>query len=441
MPGDMARPRGGNGAARAVASAAQLDLEADALGIAPNNLPVPVDTKNARLPVNYQAATHALAECARVDEAKEWVNKAEAIAAYARMADDDTLYKTAGRIKARAVDRCGQLLKQFKTGPEGGRPKGNGGGAPTVSQAQAARAAGLSKDQEVTAVRVSNVPRDVFEQMVESEDPPTVTKLAEIGKAAKRKRGPKKEKPVQVPARPNHLSHLYLWIRAGGDLVRKFSSAAEAVSLASQHNVHLNDLDTSLKAATEFLVELCEAHECGSPAQPPTQLVDELLGACFTWKQNHPEATDRDVLGALREVSRLVQSGALSPETEEVWEKWGGLGDGRRVLILSPSDHAGFTYVTVIDNTSGEVTGLTRPLRDDAIEEIVSQFWNASMPTRWHHTRSTKHRENPHLIGSEPLATKEQREQLLGLEAEANRRLDEFGYQGPRSSFVEGADS
>jgi hypothetical protein len=172
------------------------------------------------------------------------------------------------------------------------------------------------------------------------------------------------------------------------------------------------------------------------PAAPP-DLVDELLGDCFIWKRNPPEATDRDVLGALREVCHLVESGALDPETEEVREKRGVLGDGRRVLILTPSDHPGFTYVTVLDNTSGEATGFTRPLRDDAIEELVSQFWNASMPTRWHHTRSTKHRENPHLIGSEPIAPEEQREQLLEIEAEANRRLDEFGYQGPRSSFLE----
>ena len=54
-------------------------------------------------------------------------------------------------IQARAVRRAGQLLKEFQTSPQGGRPGGNGAGGDTVSQRQAAAAAGMSKDQEVTA--------------------------------------------------------------------------------------------------------------------------------------------------------------------------------------------------------------------------------------------------------------------------------------------------
>ena len=72
----------------------------------------------------------------------------------------------------RAVQRCGQLLKEFQTGPDGGRPSKNGGGTPTVSQRQAADEAGMSKDQEVQAVRVANVPEDEFEEAFKSESPP-----------------------------------------------------------------------------------------------------------------------------------------------------------------------------------------------------------------------------------------------------------------------------
>jgi hypothetical protein len=59
------------------------------------------------------------------------------------------------------VRRCGELLKQFQTGPKGGRPIGNGGGTPTVfpqSQKEAAASTGISNYQRVTAVRVANVP-------------------------------------------------------------------------------------------------------------------------------------------------------------------------------------------------------------------------------------------------------------------------------------------
>lgn len=88
----------------------------------------------ADLPERYQAATQALAECTRIDECKDWADKAQALASYARQAQDDTLEKHALRIRARAIRRAGELLRTFQTGPKGGRPSGNGRGAPTVSQ-------------------------------------------------------------------------------------------------------------------------------------------------------------------------------------------------------------------------------------------------------------------------------------------------------------------
>lgn len=82
-------------------------------------------TETARLPAAYQAATTALANCASIDECQSWVNKAQALASYARQADDDTLQKHAMRIQSRAVRRrinakCGDRLD-----PEGdtGQPR------------------------------------------------------------------------------------------------------------------------------------------------------------------------------------------------------------------------------------------------------------------------------------------------------------------------------
>jgi len=146
------------------------------------NLPAHIPIAKAPLPTSYDTAKQALASCASVDECKDWADKAQALASYARQADDDSLLKLATRIQARAIRRAGELLKEFQTSPRGGRPAGNGGSAPTVSQRQAAAAAGMSKDQEVTAVRVANVPQQDFDAAVEGDDPPTVTALAEIGK-------------------------------------------------------------------------------------------------------------------------------------------------------------------------------------------------------------------------------------------------------------------
>jgi hypothetical protein len=135
---------------------------------------------NAELPVAYANAKTALAKCNRLDECKEWANKAMALASYAKQADDDSLQRMALRIKARAIRRCGELLKTFKA--PGGRPsKTRAGAGPSLSQREAAKGAGMSKRQEKQAVRVANVPAPVFDAVVESERPPTVGALAEMG--------------------------------------------------------------------------------------------------------------------------------------------------------------------------------------------------------------------------------------------------------------------
>ena len=137
-----------------------------------------IDTAHATLPAAYEQARDALAACDRIDECKNWADKMEALRSYAKQADDQTLFKFAVRIAARAIRRTGELLEMFRLPV--GRPA-NSRGAPTNSQRAAARAAGLSKDQEVQAKRVAKVPQAEFDAMVDSDDPPTVTELAERG--------------------------------------------------------------------------------------------------------------------------------------------------------------------------------------------------------------------------------------------------------------------
>jgi hypothetical protein len=72
-------------------------------------------------------------------------DRMEALASYGRQADDETLLKHAMRIKARAVDRCGELLREIKPAPGKRTDLEPGRTAPT--RFQAAREAGLSKDR------------------------------------------------------------------------------------------------------------------------------------------------------------------------------------------------------------------------------------------------------------------------------------------------------
>jgi hypothetical protein len=58
-----------------------------------------------------------------------------------------------------------------------------GAGASTkLSQGEAAKSAGLSKHQQVQAVRIAKVPEQEFERLVESPKPPTLTDLAALGR-------------------------------------------------------------------------------------------------------------------------------------------------------------------------------------------------------------------------------------------------------------------
>jgi hypothetical protein len=144
----------------------------------PNNMEI----ANSRLPASYEQAKVALASCAKIDECKEWANKAEALASYAKMADDDSLRTLADRIQARAVRRMGELLKQFDAQGRRSDQQLPDGTVQKLSQGEVAAQAGISERQAKTAVRVANVPEDKFDAAVEAEKPATVTALAEMGK-------------------------------------------------------------------------------------------------------------------------------------------------------------------------------------------------------------------------------------------------------------------
>lgn len=74
----------------------------------------------------------------------------------------------------------GELLRQFDAqGKRTDKLTVDGGGK--LSQREAADRAGISERQQLTAVRVANVPANDFERQVESEVPPTVTALAAQG--------------------------------------------------------------------------------------------------------------------------------------------------------------------------------------------------------------------------------------------------------------------
>jgi hypothetical protein len=138
-----------------------------------------LDTIHAPLPVVYESAKTALHNCVNVDECINWADKALALASYARQSHDDELEKLAIKIRSQAIRRCGELLKMFDG-------KGNNqhsrNGSTKQTQREAAKNAGLSKDQQVQAVRMANIPEPEFEAHVEAEKPLSPSQLAELGR-------------------------------------------------------------------------------------------------------------------------------------------------------------------------------------------------------------------------------------------------------------------
>jgi hypothetical protein len=138
--------------------------------------------ESAQLPALYESAKIALSECSRIDECQQWADKAAAMSSYAKQSKDETLHRYADRIKARAITRCGELLKAIQPASGNQYTVLQEGALPKQTREQAAEDAGLSEHQRKTALRVASIDPDVREALIESENPPTITELAEMGK-------------------------------------------------------------------------------------------------------------------------------------------------------------------------------------------------------------------------------------------------------------------
>jgi len=147
------------------------------------------NTQNANLPVKYEAAKLAIMECFHTDECQDWADKMQALASYARQSQDYEMEKTALRIRARAIRRGGEILKETEkaNGLRSDLQPRDADDPRLTTRKAAAEDAGLSVRQAKTMIRVSNVPNEIFEEQIESETPPTITSLAQQGTTPSKK--------------------------------------------------------------------------------------------------------------------------------------------------------------------------------------------------------------------------------------------------------------
>ena len=121
--------------------------------------------------VRYESAKQAIAEYKTVDEVKDFRDKALAVEAYAKQANDFSLERDAAIARVRAERRCGQLLSEME------KAKGARGNASNQYQkevqsndATAPRTLaemGVTKDQSSKWQKLAAIPDDEFERAVD----------------------------------------------------------------------------------------------------------------------------------------------------------------------------------------------------------------------------------------------------------------------------------
>ena len=256
---------------------------------------------DARLPATYENARTALAQCADIDECKDWADKAAAMASYAKQAGDDTLFKFATRIKARAIDKCGELLRQLPATP-GKRtdiepPMGDHTRSSSPRD-QAAHDAGLSKHQKDTALQVNNVPREQFENLVESENPPSVTQLAEMGKKKpepRKKQKPKKGRKQKPKQRP---------LVGGGPIIQQCINQVRAIVLGAMAELQGDEVDCLFAALGDALNSMDDERR---------QAASNGKGAAAApVDAEHSDETARDAVDQGSDINNALHGGAAS---------------------------------------------------------------------------------------------------------------------------------
>lgn len=188
--------------------------------------------EKAKLPTVYVEATKALEKCERVDECKDWADKAAAIASYARQMNDDEMLNFAMRIKDRATRQFGVLMAKMPANPEGRPPKNSAGTRPVIeTRATIQEHLGVSDHQVKQALNIAAIPKKEFDRLVDAPEPPTLTELAQRGREIKREEAPPAKTPRPMTA---HLA---------GRAAEDFAEATKGAGAVKEFAEEVADLD------------------------------------------------------------------------------------------------------------------------------------------------------------------------------------------------------
>lgn len=136
--------------------------------------------RTPHLPVEYETAVKALAECITLDEAKYWDNKADALAAWAKIYHSSEAERKAKMLKLHAYRRMGQLAEEL-------RPTKRGRVAGSLRNQLGARSLlvenGFTVTQAAAALGMSKVPEHVFNEQLGRQSPNSPGRVSIISRA------------------------------------------------------------------------------------------------------------------------------------------------------------------------------------------------------------------------------------------------------------------
>lgn len=118
------------------------------------------------VPVEYEQAVTALAACCTLDESKYWSDKADALAAWARIYRNDEISRKAKMLKLHAFRRMGELAAELK-------PITNGKGGRQPGAVRALTDAGLTKNDAIAARRLATITESRFNKILEKPKAPS----------------------------------------------------------------------------------------------------------------------------------------------------------------------------------------------------------------------------------------------------------------------------
>lgn len=124
------------------------------------------------VPVEYEDAVRALAACLTLNESKYWSDKADALAAWARIYRNDDVGLKAKRLKLHAYRRMGEIAAELR--PVRGRIQGIGNGKGSLPGPRSLlKEHGLSVAAADAARTLAALPKRRFNQVLQRPVAPT----------------------------------------------------------------------------------------------------------------------------------------------------------------------------------------------------------------------------------------------------------------------------